>query len=642
MREELEAIKLLAYTNRKQYQAHPESHPHYREEWEKYYLRRSSELRLKGKNPAIHNFKQEWLTFWNSRVKKLEKEEVKTKKIELKRKYEFADNESRATPLDKEPTPERSAESRKPVQFGWNKNKNVNTLQDLKSNEKQEPVSLSRNGSSEQPKAKAANTPKFVPVFNPICMSPSKTGLSSDPEIVQVLRTLAALETSLKREFVGPKIITTMLSRALAAERQKIGSSIKLLQDDSSCINLLDTSKEILKGLISNKLLNEAHTKSATQAVEEVARLLKNNPPPPTYNLASLVANLQATGLLQVLPELPSVHPASFKIGSIYSNVHSANTFSDLNKSFQDEHHMQSSSKPNSQQSNIKLNADELKVLIFHFRTLTVSQQYDLINFLRRLEENYSSMNRNQLPHSTNHPSSPLSKKFRHCESDMNPSAPTRRYPAIQEITGLSEKDLENFGIPLNEIDAPHPSNEEDSPRTIPSYRIDRISEQPFRSPPVDPRKQFSNSRMPIVNNSSQIPCQQQRSPLSTDRQQTESIYANQQLNHLSPTTIHNAQPNPSSTSPGSNIQEMSFCNELLDPRRNRRLYQETSLSRNIPLDQLDPLMSPIRIPTSPVAQFQGRQGQMENRIKDLCLVFGSNNPSQTSPRPSGTVGHHF
>ena len=223
MKDELKGIKQMLHHKRKYYQMEPEKHPLYQEEWNKYWEIRSKNLQLEGKNPSKHNFKPEWKCFWKSLMKKKEKEDLKAKKTELLRKYNMADQESQ---VSSSVNPDCTDNTRKPVKFVVAKK---TPLFDAKTIEKQiQTVSFPKTSSSETPKA--GNKPKFVPISSNVFSPPSDTAQrSSDPDLLEVVRTLSTLEDKLGSS--GPKI-TMLLSRVLAAERRKPGSSSKLLQDD--------------------------------------------------------------------------------------------------------------------------------------------------------------------------------------------------------------------------------------------------------------------------------------------------------------------------------------------------------------------------------------------------------------------------
>ena len=361
---------------------------------------------------------------------------------------------------------------------------------------------------------------------------------------------------------------------------------------------------------MSAGFLNAAETKFANQAVESVTRLLSRPAPAEPeasltplktpFHWEKLIANLKAAGFSPKLPNLPN-QPAPSMIGSIGSQVPSAGT------SFQE----RSTSSPieHESQSIPRLNADELKMLIVHFKTLTATQKIDLINCLRRIEEKHQHKYPKNLNDHPSRPSSPFSKKFHHSDIVSNPAAPTPRYPALLEMTGLSEEDLKSFGVHLDEIDVPHSNQRTEPPPLIPIGEFESVPEKPFRVVRIDPR--LNSARYRTQN---QVPHQQEKSPFSS-----ESNYANQQMRHINSTSMHAAQQNSrashqnfgdASQWPYSSAQhestasreeslgeehedhsdfilivEESFYNELLDPRRNRTLHQNRA-ERSPPFDQ--------------------------------------------------------
>ena len=223
MKDELEGIKVMLHQKRKYYQMEPEKHPLYNEEYNKLWRTRSQALQLKGKDPAMHNFKPEWTNFWNRLMKKIENDKFEAKKIELMRKYKSTDQEPQVSTSVNAASTDNN---RKPVKFVVAKK---TPLLDPKTIAMQiETMSFPKTSSSETPKV--VDKPKFVPISSNVFSPPSDTAQhSSDPDLLQVVRTLATLEDKLGSS--GPKI-TTLLSRILAAERQKSGSSSKLLHDD--------------------------------------------------------------------------------------------------------------------------------------------------------------------------------------------------------------------------------------------------------------------------------------------------------------------------------------------------------------------------------------------------------------------------
>ncbi|KAK9882963.1 hypothetical protein WA026_001180 [Henosepilachna vigintioctopunctata] len=80
----------------KKHKLNPEKHPKYNDEWKKFWNLRYKELQAQGKNAATHDFKPEWIEFWNKRMLELHQEEIKTKKLSLRKRLGLPDE---ATPI---------------------------------------------------------------------------------------------------------------------------------------------------------------------------------------------------------------------------------------------------------------------------------------------------------------------------------------------------------------------------------------------------------------------------------------------------------------------------------------------------------------------------------------------------------------
>jgi hypothetical protein len=493
----LNAFKENLRNRYQSYEEKPEDHPLYAKEWTAFWNRRCAELVKEGKDPVKYDMKREWFAFWFSRMKKLKKAEIKAKKIELKKKYDLIDCEPHQDncAVEKEHSSKESLQNREPVRFGWknlfkkaeetlnpaqhleavlNQTKNLPHAEDSPLPTKLSTVVVSSPNAYSFEELRAAQNPK------PIChvgnfseILKDTRSLLSDPDLLQVLRMLVALEDSLGS--LGPSI-TNLLTRALSAERCKIGSSSKLLKDDATCVDLLDTSKEKLKGLLLAGILDGVKGTAASQAVEYVTRLLRQssntsdsstsvNAPAVGFNMASLVNNLQAAGMLNPPQSTPMLSSAirSDSVAEVKdkdSNLRTKNLYGSDFKTLD------------------RFTGEELKTLIVNFRTLTDSQKRDLVEYLHKLEEKRfaekDSANRSEvvspsLPPFTPLPfsSSPLSQKYRQYQSCkvINPVAPAPSsktvYPTILKMTGLSCVDLKNHGIPIDELDSSRTSMRE-------------------------------------------------------------------------------------------------------------------------------------------------------------------------------------
>ncbi|EFX78737.1 hypothetical protein DAPPUDRAFT_305135 [Daphnia pulex] len=598
--QELDSYKEKLRRKHKIYKERPEEHPLYAEEWKAFWKKRSTELVEEGKSAITYDFKPDWFAFWFSRMKKLDKELIKKKKLELEKKYGLVDDEDFQDNCATEKEYEsESVQNRKPVQFGWQ-------------NLWKKPVTLDPAGNFAKvghqtknlPQAEDAPLPTEIPtadVYSPNAFSfeelrvaqnpklicrvvgntsriPEDVPLPSGPNFLEVLRMLVALEDSLGS--LGPSIMG-LLTRALSSERREVGSSSKLLKEDPTCVDLLDTSKEKLKGLISAGFLDGVKGTAASRTIENVTRLLKqpsvtshsstSSDGPLGFNMASLISNLQAVGLLHPL-QSTTILPSAIGSPSV-SDLKDKDSTPSASNSY--ESHFEKDQL---------FNGEELKTLILNFRTLTAPQKRDLVKYLRRLEEKLpegDAVNLSQKMSSSFSPSSPLSKKHRKYQSCKvtNPTAPAPpssiRYPTIQEMTGLSCVDLKNLGIPLDELDSPNTIIPVDS-------RFCR-GDDGISHPAVDNPYRFNNANRESNLGNPHVHRSIEKQPTDLD-----DIY----LIETTSSRQHSFVP--------SQPNNESFYYHQLDPRRNQLLKKIDRTSPSDSLDSLQTSQDPVIIPISP------------------------------------------
>ena len=459
---ELSVLEDTLERKRQFYVKRPEDHPHYADEWKAFWQRRYLELKAEGKDPAGYDFKPEWILFWHGRMKELDRLEVATKKTELKRKYGLTGDSGGGAP------------SRSSARPSLDRDDRIGSI---------DRRDIAKNPSP--PLVQPATVPDEVELISSPEVFTVEEKIEAPVDLMSVLRMLAALEDSLGS--LGPNV-TKLLSQALAAERSRPGSAAQI-QRSSSCIDLLDTCKEKLKGLLVMGILEGVKVGAARTVVDKIERLLQATvpepeaelppverpevtkakhlaavllqqgkanisdhelqqyllaastapgsmagqqfPPPsataPTMDTATLIANLQAAGLLPIKTD--DVPPAPQPIAAV------ADPFD-------------------------QFSPEELKMLIGNYRTLTPSQQRDLVNYLRQLEAKHPPEPVRRPPSAgpvdTKRPTSPFSLKYGRFENDVNPTAPDPlpcRFPALMKLTGLTPDDLKGSGLPLNEID---------------------------------------------------------------------------------------------------------------------------------------------------------------------------------------------
>ncbi len=630
--------------------------PVYTREWEAFWQRRYTELKSEGKNPVDHNYEAEWMVFWHKRRKELEKEKLEERKLESKRQYGLTGNHGPhqgSSPIEKERVKSNGRSSCETKTMAQNETDSLDTRR------------LVKNPSPPQPKrivlpSEEFRQPKSISVLTSNSSPSTLTRQSSNLDLLQVLRTLATLEDCLGS--LGPSI-TLLLSRALSTERYDPGSSSKLLRDDSSCVDLLETSKEKLKGLLSAGIVNGAKATAAKLAVEKVAAILSLIPHPnhlddpadsldnlPStlsntqhlFDMATLMANLQVVGLLlrtqssgcsQTL-----LHPGSAGAGKPHKfdeTSHFQTCVGTRSHTCADRAVYRSCLQKFQNSDQIEqFSAEELKILIFNFRTLTSSQQCDLIDYLRHLEEKYSKKNMVNYsePIVSTASLSPLSKKYRQFETVINPSAPDPpklRCPTVLKMTGLSSDDLESYGIPLDELNVPLQNKG--------IYRGSPTLEEDLRRIVSSKVPQSSINHL-LHTTSYQIPHQQEfwsahfltayQSGMNNEEKQP--IYSfpaarcNNGLAHnvnlrgcniktelIDPDNLPNSNPNEYNRCLNRDeLQRLSFCHNHLDPRQNR-INQQKSASKfqNVFLDLKLRLnketQEPILIPTSPIQCYE-------------------------------------
>ena len=482
------------------------------------------------------------MVYWHKRKKELEQGNVEDKKLDSKCQYHHG------------------SRSKDPVQSKCN----MEQTEDFSPNPSLRPIRI-------------LSAEELGKNLSPVSSKSTPSPVILSHDLLQVLRKLSALEDCLGS--IGPSI-TLLLSRALSAERCEAGSSAKLLEDEPACVDLLDTSKEKLKGLLSAGILDGAKATAATVAVENVAALLlhfhhpkrlpMSTPSLPSVDMATLMANLQAARLLLrsqptsvlSLPVIESTEVGqSRNFESCSGRTHHSS--SDIVISCSSQESLSSNRLE-------QLSAEELRVLIFHFRSLTSSQQRDLINYLHNLEDSNIDRMTLPIPPSTVS-SSPLSKKYCQFESAVNPNAPDLpkiQCPVILKITGLSLRDLELCGIPVDKVEAHNHVSFYESLSPTPEW----VAPRKIISPPSSPYSnylQYSNQCFPTVclsdgeNSESVCPFSETKCNNVPDLRQSnlnsDSIYQDEV-----------SKQNESQCLNRDELRRLSFCHQHLDPRRNQ------------------------------------------------------------------------
>lgn len=222
------------------YEKDPDSHPQYKEEWEKFWKDKVDELSRRGEDPNRHDFRDEWCAYFLKRMRQLHDREVNkriekirqelgVKQIDLRGKRTRHNSEDLS---DKDDTVMRRDAPRIPKDVLYVKEKKIYDEFLEKDNDKEEPTSL-----------------------------------------IGTCRILSALETELG--LLAPKVLD-LLSRAIAFERTNNKSADELLFDNDNLI-LLETVKEKIVGMQMAHLVVISKSKAAARAVEELKKLIEQH-----------------------------------------------------------------------------------------------------------------------------------------------------------------------------------------------------------------------------------------------------------------------------------------------------------------------------------------------------------------------------
>lgn len=555
---ELTCMRKSLHRKRKLFIQRPEEHPQYEAEWKSFWSHHRNHSKVKDKNDWENSSSLSWSQFWSKRIKKIDKQKIKAKKKELERQYELL----RSKPLFISRSPEATQTTVIPDYLENLTESEEEMMKQIYSWEEKPENSYINSCFDSDPFEEFRDYGKASSILQLLNFK-----LPIDQDVLHLLRMLAALEDCLGA-FVP--IITCLLSSAVSAERLKTGSSPKFLRQDSCCITLWNALKTRLELSLRGGLLIGAKATAVTQAIEQITRLLAepsnqqnaansmtvsplSNTAPPKSDMAESNSDLQSVGCL---PSPPSTNANTLVPSSSITDVENVCQSAD---------NCQMTTLPFQER---KIDVDHLnfdpklqitaKNLVLSFQTLNETQQCNLIDCLRRLEQEKKQQYRQSASSMSDStpPSSPL-------------SIGQPRLPAIQKLTGLSLDELKCCGLPLDQIDIP----------------IDVSHRQ---------ENQLNNNHVQSQSQPLQVPLEQQ-----TDRTSVQNCPEYSALNQpKDDNRMHLDESNP--------FQHWSYCIVSLDPRQTRLYFEEHSTnSRNaLPTNKLISLEEfhvPRLIPLSPI-----------------------------------------
>lgn len=243
------------------------------------------ELQQSGRDPNKHDFKPEWIEFWNRRMRELHEQEFMKKKEELREKL--------GLPVD-DPKPH------------FNRRKKfIRDADGVLIEGPGGPGSVASRGRSRSPSPwEDGMTPgggfgrdrDYPPYRQPRDWrgDRERDRERSPPRAITVLRMLTALEQQLGS--LGPRV-NGVLSEAIALEKMHNGNSDTLLRDQQVVV-LFETVKEKFKGLLLAGIVERNMVMATRNAIGALTELL-----------------YRAPTLLESLPRAPS--PARPKMEAV-------------------------------------------------------------------------------------------------------------------------------------------------------------------------------------------------------------------------------------------------------------------------------------------------------------------------------------
>jgi hypothetical protein len=397
-------LKAAVEKNRKTYEEFrrkPEDHPNYKPEWEQFWRKRFAELVSEGKDARSHNYEPEWFNVWAKKRKTLQKIELSMTKEKLRHKHALSVEETAKVDNDlkKLKDVERPTMPKRPIEIS--DDSDADSKQSWSSESKKRRVQAtsaskfgesSRNLPSTSRSFGESSTTSTAGTSQSFSLRPSSSSYSASVCLVSVCRFLSALEAELG--LLAPPVLD-LLSKAIAMEKSKPNSSEKLLED-SETFNLLATTKEKFKGILSANLIAKNKFEPIKKAIVDISRLLsdfkadKSLEPPKVAEASGgdvdqiaalrlqisqiITAKLLQEGRTGISPEDLEGLVESF-IGSGEDNDQ------------QEPDRVRQATAASLQSDSSDLTDQELEVLLGNFQDLTEAEQQHLISYLNEIEK---------------------------------------------------------------------------------------------------------------------------------------------------------------------------------------------------------------------------------------------------------------
>uniref|UniRef100_A0A146KRS1 Uncharacterized protein CG7065 n=1 Tax=Lygus hesperus TaxID=30085 RepID=A0A146KRS1_LYGHE len=264
-RSELNKLEEEFENKLKYFEARPEKHPLYNEEWKAFWNKRYKEVQQSGHDPNTYDFKPEWIVYWGKRMKEINDEEFRLKSEDLKREMNAMDDENGPSNdlVDISPV---SSEDEREV-----------TVEDIKNTWK----GLTGTELSGPPAPKKVSPSPWEPSTTPVPVQPLIQAQAEPPKrdvappVIHCLRMLSVLEHQLGS--LAPRILH-LLSKALGLERRGPNYCMTLLEDPEIHV-FFETVKEKLRGHLMAGVVERHLVSAARGVINVIDKMLKMNPP---------------------------------------------------------------------------------------------------------------------------------------------------------------------------------------------------------------------------------------------------------------------------------------------------------------------------------------------------------------------------